>query len=259
MRIQAWVRGWIQLRRFSKLRQSVIEIQSLIRGWLARKEYTKLKLERAAVRIQARVRGYLARIHYYRDVTNITVTQNAVRRFFAKKKLKTLKMEAKTVSRQIELNKGLENKIFSLQQRLIETTEEIKAMKAHEEKVNDLTEELMMSKMTIEGLKKVSEKNENMERSIGDIKIELRMEKEANIQLLSEKLQLEKELVLIEEQHVRNIDIMRQEIEARLQEEKSILTAEIEQERRVYQELLMDYNSVKTETENLREELHSFR
>ena len=234
-------------------------MQSLVRGWLARKEYWQARLERAVVRIQATVRGHLARQHYCRDVTNVTVTQNAVRRFFAKKKLKMLKLEAKTVSRQIELNKGLENKIISLQQRLIEANEEIKVMKAHEEKVNDLTEELMTSKKTIEELKKVSEMIENMERSIRDGEVELRKEKETNIQLMTEKLQQEKECVLIKEQHDLNIERIKQEMETRLQEEKSILTAEIEQERGAYQKLLMDYNSVKTEAENIREEMQSFR
>ena len=46
------------------------------------------------------------------------MVQNLVRKQKAKKELKKLKIEAKSVTKQRELNKGLENKIISLQQRL---------------------------------------------------------------------------------------------------------------------------------------------
>ena len=48
----------------------------------------------------------------------------------ARKELKNLKIEAKSVSKQRELNKGLENKIISLQQRHTESKDEIKVLRA---------------------------------------------------------------------------------------------------------------------------------
>ena len=52
------------------------------------------------------------------------LVQCQVRRHQARKQFKKLKIEAKSVSKQRELNKGLENKIISLQQRLTEAKAE---------------------------------------------------------------------------------------------------------------------------------------
>lgn len=48
------------------------------------------------------------------------VAQSAVRRFLAKRHFKTIKREARSVEHVKKLNKGLENKIISLQQRIEE-------------------------------------------------------------------------------------------------------------------------------------------
>lgn len=48
----------------------------------------------------------------------VIIAQNAVRRFLARRKLKILKKEARTVQHHVTLNKGLENKIIQLQQQL---------------------------------------------------------------------------------------------------------------------------------------------
>ena len=101
-----------------------------VRGWQARKQFVELRRERAAVRIQARVRGFLAKKNYERDLRRVVICQNLVRKYAARKELKKLKIEAKSVSKQRELNKGLENKIISLQQRLTESKDEIKVLRA---------------------------------------------------------------------------------------------------------------------------------
>ena len=44
--------------------------------------------------------------------------QGLVKCFLARKQLKGLKLEAKSIEHQKKLNKGLENKIISLQQKL---------------------------------------------------------------------------------------------------------------------------------------------
>merc|ERR1719394_1494828 len=101
-----------------------------------------MRREKAAIKIQARVRGRQARQAYLADIHKVILTQNAVRKFFAKKELKKLKIEAKSVSKQRELNKGLENKIISLQQRLTEAKAENKELRNQVEKGAELTEEI---------------------------------------------------------------------------------------------------------------------
>ena len=50
----------------------------------------------------------------------IVSIQGLVKCFLARKQLKLLKQEAKSIEHQKKLNKGLENKIISLQQKLEE-------------------------------------------------------------------------------------------------------------------------------------------
>ena len=59
----------------------------------------------------------------------IVLVQCTIRRHQARKQFKKLKIEAKSVSKQRELNKGLENKIISLQQRLTEAKAENKELR----------------------------------------------------------------------------------------------------------------------------------
>lgn len=50
----------------------------------------------------------------------IITVQGRVKCFLARKQLKKLKIEARSVEHQKKLNKGLENKIISLQQKVTE-------------------------------------------------------------------------------------------------------------------------------------------
>ena len=68
------------------------------------------------MRIQTWMRGFLAKRRYKMDLRRVVICQNLVRKYAAKKELKKLKIEAKSISKQRELNKGLENKIMLLQQ-----------------------------------------------------------------------------------------------------------------------------------------------
>lgn len=64
------------------------------------------------------MRGYLARKRYKKNLHRVIICQNAVRRFLAKRLLRQLKKEARSVEHVKKLNKGLENKIISLQQKI---------------------------------------------------------------------------------------------------------------------------------------------
>lgn len=68
--------------------------------------------------IQKNTRAWICRKRYKESMRKLIVAQNAVRRFLARRKLKELKKEARTVQHHITLNKGLENKIIQLQQQI---------------------------------------------------------------------------------------------------------------------------------------------
>lgn len=76
--------------------------------------------EQKAVVIQKWVRGWLDRQHYRRTLAAIVLLQSCERRRRAKKELKKLKVEARSVEHFKKLNVGMENKIMQLQHKINE-------------------------------------------------------------------------------------------------------------------------------------------
>lgn len=70
-----------------------------------------------AIQIQRYCRGYLARKHYKEKLKKIVIVQSCIRRFLAKKEMKKLKAEARSITHLQTKYKGLENKIIELQQK----------------------------------------------------------------------------------------------------------------------------------------------
>lgn len=70
--------------------------------------------------IQKVVRGWLAKQRYRRAMEAIVLLQSCVRRMRAKKELKKLKVEARSVEHFKKLNIGMENKIMQLQHKINE-------------------------------------------------------------------------------------------------------------------------------------------
>lgn len=68
--------------------------------------------------IQKHVRGWLARCWYERSLKAIVYLQCCIRRMRARRELKKLKIEARSVEHFKKLNKGMENKIMQLQRRI---------------------------------------------------------------------------------------------------------------------------------------------
>lgn len=74
--------------------------------------------EHKVVIIQKHVRGWLARCWYQRCLRAVVYLQCCVRRMKARRELKKLKIEARSVEHFKKLNKGMENKIMQLQRRI---------------------------------------------------------------------------------------------------------------------------------------------
>jgi myosin-5 len=71
------------------------------------------------------VRGFLARTRYLQTVRRIILVQSRVRRWLARRLYRKLKVEARSVEHVKKLNKGLENKIISLQQKIEELVSDL--------------------------------------------------------------------------------------------------------------------------------------
>uniref|UniRef100_A0A8C3CKF2 Myosin VA n=1 Tax=Cairina moschata TaxID=8855 RepID=A0A8C3CKF2_CAIMO len=138
--------AYLEKIRADKLRAACIRIQKTIRGWLMRKKYVPALLgkstlaliqiplsrtfkcdtfalmlrEHKSIIIQKHVRGWLARVHYRRTLKAIVYLQCCYRRMMAKRELKKLKIEARSVERYKKLHIGLENKIMQLQRKIDE-------------------------------------------------------------------------------------------------------------------------------------------
>lgn len=68
----------------------------------------------------------------------VTICQAAIRRFLARRQYKKLKIEARSIEHVKSLNKGLENKIISLQQKIDEVNKHNNELKKKETEVIDL-------------------------------------------------------------------------------------------------------------------------
>lgn len=80
----------------------------------------QLVFERKALLIQRWVRGFLARWRFRRIKRAVVYLQCCVRRMLARRELKKLKIEARSVEHFKKLNVGMENKIMQLQRKLDE-------------------------------------------------------------------------------------------------------------------------------------------
>ena len=193
VKVQAAVRGWLEVRRYQRLRRLAIGLQSQIRAWRARREFGELKRNQAAIVIQTCARGWIQRRRFNRTIRQVVMVQCVVRRYFAKKELKKLKIEARSVNKQKELNKGLEIKIVSLQQRLNEMKADNKELKSQVEKGAGLGEEVEKLKKTEEDSKAKSVKIKDLEEELRKVKSELQNEKDEKVDLVTEKIRSEEE------------------------------------------------------------------
>ncbi|XP_023346173.1 unconventional myosin-Va, partial [Eurytemora carolleeae] len=275
-RIQALVRGFIQISKYRRLRNLVIQLQAHIRAYRARQEYKQLRQEKAAVIIQKNAKGWIARLKYRRALKRIVVVQSAVRRTLAKKQFKKLKIEARSVAKQKELNKGLENKIISLQQRLTEAKEDNKALKLKVEAGVGLSAELDKLKKTEDESKSRAERIKQLEEELRQTRSELQHEREEKVDLVTEKVRGEEEIANLQklfQQEKGSLEAQISEMKTaaensgkispgeveRLENEKKQIHAEYEQERIAYQKLLKDFNRMELQCENLQDEVSSLR
>lgn len=140
--IQRYVRGWVKRAQYKRLQYCILRLQTRCRGYLARKAFMIAKYNAKAVIIQRYARGYLARKWYKKQIRSIIICQSIIRKFMARRLYKKLRVEARSVEHVKKLNKGLENKIISLQQRIEELNKEINLSKNARNELNELKHKL---------------------------------------------------------------------------------------------------------------------
>ncbi|KAK2576101.1 hypothetical protein KPH14_007435 [Odynerus spinipes] len=273
VKIQANVKAWLKRRWYQHIRRTIIGIQTYGRGKMARERYRMMQDNAAATVIQRFARGYLVRMACKKKLRDIIIVQACVRRYMAKRVFKRLKAEARSVEHVKSLNKGLEKKIITLQQKINELAKENQNLKNVHNEVSDL-------KNKLEGLKSVEVENKKLnaillekEKELEKIQIVLRQERDEKMDILQdkEKSSQEKELenrkLLEENERLRkdlsvandklksNLRGAEENLKYRLEQEKDLLLLDQDQDRGAYQKLLKEYHELEQHAEMLEQKL----
>ncbi|XP_071497949.1 unconventional myosin-Va-like, partial [Diadema antillarum] len=271
--IQKRWRGYRCRSEYLRVRHAVLTIQSYTRGMFGRQYFTEVLREKRATTIQRYCRGWQARTWYRRTRRAIILLQCCVRRMRAKKELKQLKIEARSVEHYKKLNLGMENKIISITHKVSELNKENARLRETEKTMVKLQEDLG-------NLEKIKVECKELNKAVTDQETELeqlrRLLKETQTEkgLLEEELQSIKkaraeETVAYEEESAKlKKDLLEQEnklkelqdsiegkVASAVEETKENLGRDFEEERARHQKLLQDYTRLEQRHDNLKEDM----
>ncbi|XP_050398741.1 unconventional myosin-Va isoform X2 [Patella vulgata] len=271
--IQKHWRGYKDRSKFDILRNTICLLQAHIRGLFARRNYSSLLKNHKASIIQRHVRTFLAKKRYKHVIRGIILLQSHYRRRKARTKLKILKVEAKSVDHVKKVNKGLENKIIELQQKLDIKSKEIIEVKQEEKKISELKTEIHRLKENKEVAKESSNKVAELLAEIEKLRTALAKEQTEKQDLITEKELMKQEHnkivdgVLEEKEQMKNqlnkakeklkeaetstADIVKEKLEAA----NKLLLAEFASERSHHQKLVKEHGRLQQRLENLQGEL----
>ncbi|XP_049882517.1 unconventional myosin-Va isoform X2 [Pectinophora gossypiella] len=252
IKIQRYVRGWLARKRYQRLRSLCIGLQARARGYLARRLYKDKRMLKATITVQRFARGYLARRRVKKIRRQIIVAQAAIRRFLARRQYKRLRIEARSLDHVKTLNKGLENKIISLQQRLGQAMDKNKCIDSLTAQIVDLKAKLELLKLVEIEAKTLRVDLSDKNNLISSLKEELESERDSNKRLIEEKREIEKKYEedrrTWEEESEKLANELRsnkehfemaiEERDKQHETEKKALSAELEAERQSRQKLL---------------------
>ncbi|XP_060808766.1 unconventional myosin-Va [Amyelois transitella] len=252
IKIQRNVRMWLARVKYQRLRTITIGLQAYARGLLARRLYRDRRKVRAVLAIQRYARGFLARQRVKKMRRQIVICQAAIRRFLARRQYKRLRIEARSLDHVKKLNKGLENKIISLQQKLGAALDRAKGIEPLQMQVVELRAKLELLRLVeIESktLKvDITEKN----NLIASLQAELTSERDSNKRLAEEKKMIEEQYKKDREEweaeseklarelksDKENFELIIEERDKQHKQEKEALSEELEAERQSRQKLL---------------------
>ncbi|KAK6184800.1 hypothetical protein SNE40_007185 [Patella caerulea] len=269
--IQKHWRGYKDRSKFYVLRNTICLIQAHIRGLFARRNYSSLLKNHKAAIIQRHVRTFLAKKRYKHVIRGIILLQSHYRRRKARTKLKILKVEAKSVDHVKKVNKGLENKIIELQQKLDIKSKEIIEVKQEEKKISELKTEIHRLKENKEVAKESSNKVTELLAEIEKLRTALAKEQTEKQDLITEKELMKQEhnkivdSVLEEKEQMKNqLNNAKEKlkeaetstaVQQKLEAANKLLLAEFASERSHHQKLVKEHGRLQQRLENLQGEL----
>ncbi|XP_029160851.1 unconventional myosin-Va isoform X2 [Nylanderia fulva] len=273
IKLQAHLKGWLQRRWYLEVKRTILALQTYGRGYMARVKYRIMKDNAAATVIQRFARGYLVRMACKKKLRDIIIVQSCFRKRQARKIFRQLKAEARSVEHVKSLNKGLEMKIITLQQKIDEFAKENQFLK-------NMQNEMMDLKLKLDGLKSVDTENKKLkgvirekEKELKNIQEILKQERDEKMDILhdkerislqknedNKKLQqenerLRKDLSIASEKLKSNQRGAEENLKYRLEQEKDLLRLEQDQDRGAYQRLLKDYHELEQHAETLEQKL----
>ncbi|XP_035270697.1 unconventional myosin-Vb [Anguilla anguilla] len=246
------------------IRQAAITIQAFTRGALARRTYRQLLSERAAVVLQAGVRGWLARRAYGRLRAAVLLAQCCARRRAARRQLQKLRVEARSVERYRQLNRGMEVKLIQLQLRADQQGRESAALRdtlqseraAHAGELARLQGALLrleeqVKEQAAAALKEREEEDGRRAEEKAAQEISLLVQEVQALQ--SEKNILEEEKKALHDHLLGQERVQEERVAQGVAQASERLQGELEEERRRYQGLLKEFTRLEQRYDNLRE------
>ncbi|XP_067886637.1 unconventional myosin-Vb [Heterodontus francisci] len=264
-------------RAYLQIRNATITIQAYTRGMFVRQVYHELLRQHKASVIQKYIRGWMARKKFARIRKAVIYLQCCYRRMKARRELKTLKIEAKSVEHYKKLTSGMENKVVQLQRKVDDQNKEHKALteqltavtSAQATEINKLNKELdrwreqqgdenraTSLQEEIERLRKELDKSQTEHKILVD---SYTIEK---AELQQRVLDLEKENTLLKRekeelnQSIKNESkVVAEKLTQKTEKENELAKKELDEERSRYQNLLKEYSRLEQRYDNLREEM----
>ncbi|CAG9820455.1 unnamed protein product [Phaedon cochleariae] len=268
--IQRYVRGWVKMVQFQRLRRCVIGLQRYSRGYMARLRFIQLKYNAAAVQIQRHVRGWLARKEVKKRRRQIVLCQSAIRRYLARKQYKRLRIEARSIEHVKTLNKGLENKIISLQQRIDEVNKTNHELRNYQSEVQELKSKMQTFRAMEIEIKNLNNLLIDKNKAMAKLEEQLQAERDDKMDVVhefdryraeaqaqrdgwdGEMAKLRAELQNINEIVRVNEKGAEENLKVRIEEEKLMLQSEADSDREAYQRLLRDHHALEQQYEDLK-------
>ncbi|XP_031755045.1 unconventional myosin-Va isoform X6 [Xenopus tropicalis] len=281
--IQKFQRMYVVRQKYRHMQSITLALQSYMRGYAARKRFQGMLRAHKATIIQKHVRGWLARVTYKRNLSAIVYLQCCYRRMMAKRELKKLKIEARSVEHYKKLNNGMENKIMQLQRKVDEQNKDNKSLLerlTHLEVTYNTEKDKLRS--DVDRLRHFEEEAKNAANRMVSLQDELaRLRKELQqtqteknkIEERAEKYQTETEKLVAElreqnallkaEKEELNLLIqeqakkMTEDMEKKIIEETKQLELELNDERLRYQNLLNEYSRLEERYDDLKDEINT--
>lgn len=273
IKIQKYVRGWIKRVQYQRLQRLVINLQRYARGLLARRRFMVLKYNAKALIIQKNVRGWIARKQFVQRNRRIILCQSVIRRFIARRQYKKLRIEARSIEHVKKLNSGLENKIFTLQQKIEDLNKHKTELTSTQKEVGELKKKLTTFKALEIEIKSMGalliEKNQIIEK----LETNLKTERDDKIDIINENEKYRQETdeqqkhwkeetsKLRKELDNMNEIVRSNEIDAgkaiseEYEKKKLLMNNEQENYLQKYQDLIQRYEAKEQHCENLQRQL----